>query len=632
MKVSMQAVVALCHFCENHGPRVVMTCQPMRDLDEHDPSLQSSPSTSLGPSTSSSPTGIIVPLLRLNGDYEAYGRRRITTEDGVTHPHYGNCTKYTIDSEDRCSACSSFRNGPCLLSNDHQTRTSYISSEVALQDRVYDRVKSACLRSLSCEVSAAMKTTQELLSQAGVVNTNSSKNWNSQITHEEPLHGTRIPPSATILQEQDGYYEQPTAEEADGCMIFGDNENGYCFAYVFRLADARARGFYRLFSLIVVSTDLAFITSNFDYFKTTLGRIKTDLQKLAQDVFAREIDIGEKITDNDIHKPEYSKLVGKLPSWYKRKVEIDTDRNLTVVTARDGIWIQLHRHMMWTLRSPTLACRDQVMEGKPTQDMMVLMELDESRIVELELRHPDQHSFFQVSMSQLSNLKIIASQMYTCNEPGDLDLLISQVVTGKQVVVECREKVYSRQFLLAISNLLPIGCIKLAAYKEHYFPQYSARFNLIGGPHDLDIPLDVSDVMVLRLSPRDTQYVEPDQVSLVNCGIEVRRRPETTGIVRSLPQIVRRYHQVLIDLDINDTVLESVLRTTREGWMYKAKICHQMTLQVPDSEVFDYITGCNVEDRDVVRYWMDGLSEAYRSHAVHAMIDQSRSNTSSSTQ
>lgn len=30
----MQAVIALCHFCENHGPRVVMTCQPMRDVDD----------------------------------------------------------------------------------------------------------------------------------------------------------------------------------------------------------------------------------------------------------------------------------------------------------------------------------------------------------------------------------------------------------------------------------------------------------------------------------------------------------------------------------------------------------------------------------------------------------------------
>ncbi|EFP07673.1 hypothetical protein CRE_26476 [Caenorhabditis remanei] len=387
----MQAVVALCHFCENHGPRVVMTCQPMRDVDDKDSSCN--PSTSLGPSTSNGPSGPIVPLIKLDGDCEAFEKNQSKSEDGTAYPHYGNCTKYTIDTEDRCSACSSFRNGPCLLSNDHQTRTSYISSEVALQERVYERVKNACLRSLSCEVSAASKRNPVPPPPPPLSRPTTPRRWHPQVIHEEPINGTRIPPSAAVLQEpsEDGVFEQPAAEEADGCVIFGDMDNGYCFAFIFRLADAKARGFYRLFSLIVVSNDLTFLTNNFEYFKTTLGGIKTDLQKLAQDVFNREIDTGEKLTEDDIHKPEYQKLVGKMPSWYRRKIAIETDRNLTVVTASEGIWVQLHRHMMWTLRAPTLACRDQVMEGKPTQDMMVLLELDESQIVELELRHPNQH-------------------------------------------------------------------------------------------------------------------------------------------------------------------------------------------------------------------------------------------------
>uniref|UniRef100_A0A1I7TV80 Folliculin n=2 Tax=Caenorhabditis tropicalis TaxID=1561998 RepID=A0A1I7TV80_9PELO len=603
-----------------------MTCQPMRDFEEKDASsTTSSASTSLGPSTSSSPPGPIIPLIKLEGDYVEFERSRLNSEDGTTYPHYGNCTKYTIDTEDRCSACTSFRNGPCLLSNDHQTRTSYISSEVALQDKVYERVKSACMRSLSCEVSAAMKKNLSSSQPVTLSRLCTPRKWHPQVIHEEPINeisGTRIPPSSAVLQEpnEDGVFEQPAAEEADGCLIFGDVDNGYCFAFVFRLADAKARGFYRLFSLIVVSNDLTFLTTNHDYLKTTLGGIKTELQKMAQDVFNKEIDTGEKLTEDDIHKPEYQKLVGKMPSWYRRKIAIETDRNLSVVTASEEIWVQLHRHMMWTLRSPTIACRDQVMEGKPTQDMMVLMELDESQIVELELRHPNQHLLLQVSMSQLCNLKIIANYLYNCSEPGDLDLLICHVVTGGQVVVECREKEYSRQFLLAISNLLPIGCIKLATYKEHYMPEYSHQFNLIGGPHNMDVPLDVPDVMVIRVLPRDLQ---DDQTSLANCIIEVRRRPEREGTNGQLPQIVKRFHDVLVKLKIPDSVLESVLRNTREGWMLKAKICFQMKNQLPESEVFKYITGVNVEDRDVVMFWTAGLSDAYKQHVL-TTISQSR--------
>lgn len=36
-------------------------------------------------------------------------------------------------------------------------------------------------------------------------------------------------------------------------------------------------------------------------------------------------------------------------------------------------------------------------------------------------------------MAQLANLKIIATQLNTCSEPGDLDLLIRHIVTGGQV-------------------------------------------------------------------------------------------------------------------------------------------------------------------------------------------------------
>ncbi|ULU05054.1 hypothetical protein L3Y34_017649 [Caenorhabditis briggsae] len=621
--------MALCHFCENHGPRIVMTCQPVRDVEEKESSPN--PSTSLDPSTSDSPPGPIVPLIKFDGECEFHHRKQTKSEDGTSYPHYGNCTKFTIDLDDRCSACSSFRNGPCLLSNDHQTRTSYISSEVALQERVYERVKIACLRSLSCERSGDLeenggtnssKTPSKAPSKSSSKKPATPRKWRPEVIHEEPINaitGTRIPPSATVLQEpkEDGAKKAliKEKEEADGCVIFGDVDNGYCFAFVFRVIDAKARGFHRLFSLVVVTNDLTFLTNNFEYFKTTLGGIKTDLQTLAQEVYSKEILLIPKLTDEDIHKPEYQNMVGK-SGTPNTKMAIQTDRSLTAVTATEEIWVRLHRHMMWTLRSPTLAFRDRVMEGKPTQDMMVLLELDQSQIVELELHHPNQHS---VSMAQLANLKIIASQLNASNEPEDLDILIHTLVTGGQVAVESREKECCRQFLLAISNLLPIGCIKLATYKDQYLPEYSSRFNLIGGPHNMDIPLDVSDVIVVRVMPRDLSIVDSDKMSLENCVIEVRRRPENDGSGGGLPQIVKRYRDLLLDADVRDTLLESVLRTTREGWMHKAKICYQMKHHLPASEIFKHITGVGYDDRQVVMYWTAGLSDAYKQHVIASL-------------
>nr|CDJ83620.1 Protein F22D3.2, isoform b [Haemonchus contortus] len=45
----------------------------------------------------------------------------------------------------RCNACTSFGNinQPCLLSNDHENKTSYISTQIPLKERVYERSMAA---------------------------------------------------------------------------------------------------------------------------------------------------------------------------------------------------------------------------------------------------------------------------------------------------------------------------------------------------------------------------------------------------------------------------------------------------------------------------------------------------------
>ncbi|CAD6198614.1 unnamed protein product [Caenorhabditis auriculariae] len=563
----MQAVIALCHFCENHGPRVVMTCQPMRDMDL--------PATSLSPSTSSAPDGPTIPVAQIQRNSELSQRFR----EGLPL-FYGDCRRSVMDTEDRCKACTSFGNGPCLLSNDHPNKTSYISSEIAFHDRVYDRVKSACLRSLSCEVSAPQKNSQQKRRETVSINS-------------QPI--LISPVNCDIIFER-------SPDEADGNMIFGDNDNGFCFSHTFRLQDAKARGRLRLFSLNVVSNDLTLLTSHFEFLRRALTTIKEQLQGMASLTYARE-------TSTEI-RPEHGSIVCRM-AQFRREIAIDTGRNLETITGNDNIWTTLHRQMMWTLRSPILSCHDQVMEGVPTQDMLVMMELDAASIVELELHHPNQH---EVSMQQLSNLKQIARKLCDENEI-DLDLLIKQVVTGNQVIVESADPSLCRQFLLAVSNLLPIGCLKLSTYKEYYTQESIHRFTLIGGPPNMDIPLDLDDVLVLCIISNGMIYGD-ENVSLRGCRIQVKRRP---ALLEKCPQIVGRYKKLLLDSEVVDTVLETTLRSTREFWMGKAKLFYQMQKQISQAgrtELMRFIKGINNEDFDVVSFWQEGLSKAYKDHVL----------------
>ncbi|VDO28035.1 unnamed protein product [Haemonchus placei] len=248
----MQAVIALCHFCENHGPRVMMITQPMRSL----------------PSASSSSVSLI--------EFDQISPGTDGEHDGPIY--YGDCTPEILeDPEERCNACTSFGNinQPCLLSNDHENKTSYISTQIPLKERVYERVRNACLRSLSCEISAPRKGTPSPLRQV------LSKSTSSRIMHKimsaYRLSSVRVNPmrwDGTAADDAD----ESGGNDVDGSVFFGDADNGYCFSLTFRLRDSKARGFHRLYSFIVVSNDMTYIIQNYEFFLQALTAMKEKLQ------------------------------------------------------------------------------------------------------------------------------------------------------------------------------------------------------------------------------------------------------------------------------------------------------------------------------------------------------------------
>ena len=119
----MNAVMGLCTFCESHGPRVVMTTQPYRSLEEEGGEKR-----------------------LFYGRYDLLEAARAFLRDAVTSG--------PADVWDTCAACSSAPNpaAPLFLTNHHPARTSFVGSQYPFHPDVLHLLRNAALRSLSHEL------------------------------------------------------------------------------------------------------------------------------------------------------------------------------------------------------------------------------------------------------------------------------------------------------------------------------------------------------------------------------------------------------------------------------------------------------------------------------------------------
>ncbi|XP_034030530.1 folliculin [Thalassophryne amazonica] len=117
----MNALVALCHFCELHGPRTLFCTEAL-----HPPSL--SPSPQAGASASG------------DGDREG---------EGLTMRANSSATQ----RGEMCEGCRSLpASHPGFVSIDDETGIRFLSHQHPRQQQLFSVVRQACVRSLSCEV------------------------------------------------------------------------------------------------------------------------------------------------------------------------------------------------------------------------------------------------------------------------------------------------------------------------------------------------------------------------------------------------------------------------------------------------------------------------------------------------
>ena len=124
----MPGLVALCHFCEFHGPSVIMITQSIRDSQM--PSADQPRETNK----------ISLPCVP---DHEMYGYNKLFSE-GQTKRDKGGCEGcWSLSSPD------SF-----IISTDHRGKQTLACSETIINTDLMNLTRHSVIRSISCEISA----------------------------------------------------------------------------------------------------------------------------------------------------------------------------------------------------------------------------------------------------------------------------------------------------------------------------------------------------------------------------------------------------------------------------------------------------------------------------------------------
>ncbi|CAN0012848.1 unnamed protein product [Lampetra planeri] len=630
----MNAIVALCHFCELHGPRTLFCTQALHSAHPgggpDSCGLPGPPARGdLGPAGGESAGGAgggdggahamsrseavdarnsmataaaAGSGCHLGGDG---GDGRVEMERGVglgrgTRPSSslsesdaGLSASYGPMTSEMCEGCRSLAAGhPGFVSRDREANISYVSHQHPTRSEVFSIVRQACVRSLSCEVCPGR----------------------------------------------------------EGPILFGDEQQGYVFSHTFFIKDSLARGFQRWYSFIVVTMDRIYLINSWPFLLAKLKAFIDDLQSKAMRVFDSE----------QAECPQRALRINTAftPGSYLHQRNGSAARSLLSLTADDDLWAHLHTSFAWLLKACGSRLTEKLLEGAPTEDTLVEMEQRAEREEEARLR---QDAASGSEGAQSAPLPVPAdgssrsavgdggawgsrggSSETWCDAPVFHSLrhlrqvlgpawfrvLAWHVLMGNQVVWQADDRRMMQSAFDVLKTMLPVGCVRIIAHSEEYKESYHCNFLglLPGVPLPPHVAVSEFYVLVEARGPA-LRRVYPDLSALEHDPLLKYEFSLSSGSPATSdrgPTILNRLEAALANESLSLSVVEQCVQCLKEEWMNKVKVLFKFTKvenrSREDTHRLLAVLGAADEDNvKLLKFWMTGLSSAYRCHLRSAV-------------
>ncbi|NXW44568.1 FLCN protein, partial [Nyctiprogne leucopyga] len=577
----MNAIVALCHFCELHGPRTLFCTEVL-----HSPLPQGASSGDIAGQNEQAEEeeGGIQMSSRIRSHSPAEGASADSSSPGPK-------------KSDMCEAsgCRSLAGGhPGYVSHDKETSIKYVSHQHPNHPQLFSIVRQACVRSLSCEVCPGREGPIFFGDeQHGFVFSHTFfikdslargfQRWYSIITimmdriyliNSWPFLLGKI---RGIIDELQGKALKVFEAEQYGCPQRAQRMNTAFTPFLHQRNGNAARS---LTSLTNDENLWACLHTSFAWLLKACGSRLTE--KLLE---------GAPTEDTLVQMEKLADLKEESEGW-------------------DG----------------------SEEEEKPSSQPDVMEGQELSKCSPETSLMPDCNSW-NVAHRRLSVFRSLRHMRQVLGASA-FRMLAWHVLMGNQVIWKARDADLVQSAFDVLRTMLPVGCVRIIPYSDQYEEAY--RCNFLGLSPHVQIPSHIlsSEFAVLvevRAATRSSLYptLFDDEQSLNKYEFVVTSGSPVAAD-RVGPTILNKIEAALTNQNLSVDVVDQCLVCLKEEWMNKVKVLFKFTKvdsrPKEDTQKLLSILGAAEEDNvKLLKFWMTGLSKTYKSHLMSTV----RSPTSS---
>ncbi|KAM8798460.1 folliculin [Eudromia elegans] len=574
----MNAIVALCHFCELHGPRTLFCTEVL-----HSPLPQGASSGDIAGQNEQAEEeeGGIQMSSRIRSHSPAEGASADSSSPGPK-------------KSDMCEGCRSLAGGhPGYVSHDKETSIKYVSHQHPNHPQLFSIVRQACVRSLSCEVCPGREGPIFFGDeQHGFVFSHTFfikdslargfQRWYSIITimmdriyliNSWPFLLGKI---RGIIDELQGKALKVFEAEQYGCPQRAQRMNTAFTPFLHQRNGNAARS---LTSLTNDENLWACLHTSFAWLLKACGSRLTE--KLLE---------GAPTEDTLVQMEKLADLKEESEGWDGSEEE-EKPPQTDVVEGQE------------------------VSKCPPETSLM-----------------PDCNSW-NVAHRRLSVFRSLRHMRQVLGASA-FRMLAWHVLMGNQVIWKARDMDLVQSAFEVLRTMLPVGCVRVIPYSDQYEEAY--RCNFLGLSPHVQIPSHIlsSEFAVLvevRAATRTNLYptLFEDEQSLNKYEFVVTSGSPVAAD-RVGPTILNKIEAALTNQNLSVDVVDQCLVCLKEEWMNKVKVLFKFTKvdsrPKEDTQKLLSILGAAEEDNvKLLKFWMTGLSKTYKSHLMSTV----RSPTSS---